>query len=403
MLKDFGYVSLTLNPTYPEDMGTYTCLLTNRFGQAQSSAGLTCIGVEAMLLDTQHADSLQRIGYLEGQSVHIGPLSQDRPEEFQSMEQPRFARQLVEAVQVGESQPVHLEARLLPASDPKMTIEWYHNGRPLTAAHRFRPMFDFGYVALDILYAYPEDSGTYTVVARNQLGEAQSQTQLAVGSKKSLYLDPQHPEGLERIQQLESARGTSRQQTPDRQCTGPPRFIGALADQQLREDQNLHIELKVDPVHDPTMLIEWYVNGRPLLTGSRVKTQFDFGFLSADIKGVIAEDSGEYTIRAVNAMGDVSVSCLIEVVPKAAIYSDTHHQESLSKIRQLENAEKYGRMEISDGGPQTAPVFVQPLPNQIDPVPESGALHLECQVKPVSDNSLKIEWLRDGRPIPAGT
>lgn len=72
----------------------------------------------------------------------------------------------------------------------------YHNGRPLTAAHRFRPMFDFGYVALDILYAYPEDSGTYTVVARNQLGEAHSQTQLAVGSKKSLYLDPQHPEGL---------------------------------------------------------------------------------------------------------------------------------------------------------------------------------------------------------------
>ena len=63
--QDFGYVSLTLNPTYPEDLGTYTCLLTNRFGQAQSSAGLTCIGVEAMLLDTQHADSLQRIGYLE--------------------------------------------------------------------------------------------------------------------------------------------------------------------------------------------------------------------------------------------------------------------------------------------------------------------------------------------------
>ena len=45
----------------------------------------------------------------------------------------------------------------------------FHNGRPLGAAHRFRPMYDFGYVALDILWAYPEDSGTYSVVAKNQV------------------------------------------------------------------------------------------------------------------------------------------------------------------------------------------------------------------------------------------
>ena len=45
------------------------------------------------------------------------------------------------------------------------------NGAPLSAAHRFRPMFDFGYVALDLLYAYPEDSGVYELVARNELGE----------------------------------------------------------------------------------------------------------------------------------------------------------------------------------------------------------------------------------------
>ncbi len=57
-------------------------------------------------------------------------------------------------------------------------------------------MYDFGYVALDLLYAYPEDSGTYTVVAKNQLGSASSQAKLAVLSKKSLFLDSQHPEGL---------------------------------------------------------------------------------------------------------------------------------------------------------------------------------------------------------------
>lgn len=75
----------------------------------------------------------------------------------------------------------------------------YKDGRPLAAAHRFRPMFDFGYVALDILYVYPEDSGVYTLVAKNDLGMTQSQAQLTVGIKKSLYLEAQHPEGTNGI------------------------------------------------------------------------------------------------------------------------------------------------------------------------------------------------------------
>lgn len=32
---------------------------------------------------------------------------------------------------------------------------------------------DFGYVAIDIVSVRSEDAGTYTVVARNALGEAQ--------------------------------------------------------------------------------------------------------------------------------------------------------------------------------------------------------------------------------------
>lgn len=38
--------------------------------------------------------------------------------------------------------------------------------------HRFRPAYDFDYVALDLLGVYSADSGVYTCQARNQLGEA---------------------------------------------------------------------------------------------------------------------------------------------------------------------------------------------------------------------------------------
>ncbi|MFH4985072.1 hypothetical protein AB6A40_011781 [Gnathostoma spinigerum] len=71
----------------------------------------------------------------------------------------------------------------------------YHNGAPLAAASRFRPMFDFGYVALDILYARPEDSGTYTLVAKNELGQVESTLELFVGRDQTLQLEPHHPEG----------------------------------------------------------------------------------------------------------------------------------------------------------------------------------------------------------------
>lgn len=51
------------------------------------------------------------------------------------------------------------------------------------SGHRFRTYFDFGYVALDILYVFPEDSGTFTVVARNSLGEATLTKQIYVQGK----------------------------------------------------------------------------------------------------------------------------------------------------------------------------------------------------------------------------
>ena len=54
--------------------------------------------------------------------------------------------------QVVEGKAVHLEARLAPASDPHMAVEWLKDGAPLHNASRFRVLHDFGFVALDILH-----------------------------------------------------------------------------------------------------------------------------------------------------------------------------------------------------------------------------------------------------------
>ncbi|EYC08130.1 hypothetical protein Y032_0067g131 [Ancylostoma ceylanicum] len=399
---NFGCVSLSLNPTYPEDAGTYTCVLFNAHGQAQCSAELTTVQMPTLQTDSKHQDSLQIIGYLDSHQVHIGPQEVDRPEEFQSLDTPRFVRPLAARIECNENDPVHFEARLQPANDPKMTVEWYHNGAPLPAAHRFRPMFDFGYVALDILYAYPEDSGTYTLVARNELGEAQCTLELVVNSSKTLYLDPNHPEGLQRIQELEQDRRQGLPEVEDRSCDAAPQILGDLMDQNLNEHDNIHLDVRVTPVHDPTMVVEWFVDGRQLITGSRVKTLNEFGFVALDIMGAIAEDSGTYTLRVKNALGEATRQCHITVNPAGQVILDTHHEESLDKINYLENLDKYGRREIEDHGPDMAPVFVVPLEADMGEVEEGEPIHLECQVKPTNDNTLKVTWLRNGAPIPHG-
>jgi len=70
-----------------------------------------------------------------------------------------------------------------PINDPKLKIEWYFNGTPIKSGHRFRTIHDFGFVALDILYTYAEDSGTYTCKATNDLGEAVTTATVTVQSQ----------------------------------------------------------------------------------------------------------------------------------------------------------------------------------------------------------------------------
>ncbi|ROT82074.1 Kettin [Penaeus vannamei] len=78
-----------------------------------------------------------------------------------------------------------------------------------SSGHRFRTTHDFGYVALDILYSYAEDSGTYLCKATNKMGEAVNSCNVTVSARRSIYLDTQHPMGWEKIQSLEHRAATS--------------------------------------------------------------------------------------------------------------------------------------------------------------------------------------------------
>lgn len=89
---------------------------------------------------------------------------------------------------VKEGEHAHLETRIEPINDADLKIEWFVNGVAIKTGHRFKTTHDFGYVALDILYAYAEDSGTYMCKATNRKGEAVNTCQINVACKLNFVL-----------------------------------------------------------------------------------------------------------------------------------------------------------------------------------------------------------------------
>ena len=65
---------------------------------------------------------------------------------------------------------------------------------------------DFGYVALDILDVRSEDAGTYTVVARNMLGEAVSETTMEVETRGAIDTTSMHRAAYDKAQRIEESK-----------------------------------------------------------------------------------------------------------------------------------------------------------------------------------------------------
>lgn len=345
-----------------------------------------------MYLETLDEDRLRKIQELES-------YQPTRAVEKESAGQkPVFLTPLTSLENLKEGDYAHLECRVEPINDPDLRIEWFMNGKAIRAGHRFRTTHDFGYVALDILYVYGEDTGTYMCRAVNKLGEAVSTCEIKVVSRRSIILDSQHPDGLEKIQKLEAQCRPSRIEV-DEQPVSPPRFVTEMhGSTELSEGLTAHFEGKVEPIHDPNLRIEFFHNGKPLQSASRFHTTFDFGYVSLDIQHVVAADAGEYTVRAVNALGQCKSSVAFKVNEKGSIIYDTVHPEGLDKIKQLESAQPWTRPDAPDLGTRQRPVFTQPLQN-IDSVPEGKNAHFECRLIPVGDPNLKIEWFRNEKPI----
>lgn len=135
------------------------------------------------------------------------------------------------------------------------------------SGHRFRPIHDFGYVALDIIDLIAEDSGTYICRASNLVGVDETRVTLTCRSSAQIVTSTQNEVGLEQIHYLEDRARYQRREDVEETTSQAPIFTTSLKNCDIKEGQRAHFECRIIPVSDPTMKVEWFHNNVPLKSG----------------------------------------------------------------------------------------------------------------------------------------
>lgn len=348
----------------------------------------------------QNPNSLQYIQQLEDYSKYQRTESVDEI----ANQKPVFIRPLKSLGQLEEGRNAHFEGQLTPVSDSTMKVEWYKDGRPITASSRITSIFNFGYVSLNIQHLRAEDTGSYTVRAVNRLGEAISTASLQVISRSTVTGDlgiPEQQRYIESVEELENYQKHQHQKYAQEipESTAPPEFKSPIKDQlNIKEGGFAHFEARLEPVGDSTLRVEWFKDGVPVKASSRITSFFNFGYVALTIKQVTIHDVGNYTCRAVNARGQATTSANLSVITKKDIIFDSQHPSGLEKIQTLEDHTRYNRKAEEEVQVTQKPRFLGPLKGT-NRILEGQRAHFEARVEPQNDLTLKVEWYHNGKPI----
>lgn len=132
----------------------------------------------------------------------------------------------------------------------------------------------------------------------------------------AIVTETQNEMGIEQIQYLEEKSRYHRREDVEETTTQAPIFTTSLKHCDIKEGQRAHFECRLIPVSDNTMKVEWFHNNVPIKFGSRFTETNNFGFVALDILQCLPEDSGTYTCRATNWLGQSITSGNLNVACK---------------------------------------------------------------------------------------
>lgn len=257
--------TLIIREVFPEDAGTFTCVAKNAAGFASSTTELI---VEQPLSD--HGSDMTGLSRKSlSRESSLADILEGIP--------PTFSRK-PRAQCVDENTNVILECRLVAVPEPD--IIWTFNGEEISTENNIKIVTESDMhmycSVVQITKVKKNQEGTYEVIARNREGESKLPILLKVktGEKEA------------------------------------PQILEPLRNLIIREGESVVLNTQI--VGNPTPKVTWIKNGQPL----KGNIKSDKNTHTLTIISPTKDSAGEYTVKAVNAMGTVETSAILTVEGK---------------------------------------------------------------------------------------
>nr|XP_027799788.1 titin-like [Marmota flaviventris] len=316
VIKEDGTQSLIIVPATPSDSGEWTVVAQNRAGKSSISVILTVEAVE-------HQVKPAFVEKLKNVNIKEGSL---------------------------------LEMKVRATGNPNPDIVWLKNS-DIIVPHKYpriRIEGTKGEAALKIDSTVSQDSAWYTATAINKAGRDTTRCKVNVEVE---FAEPEPerkliiPRGTYRAKEIAAPEleplhlryGQEQWEEGDlydKEKQQKPFFKKKLTSLRLKRFGPAHFECRLTPIGDPTMVVEWLHDGKPLEAANRLRMINEFGYCSLDYGVAYNRDSGVITCRATNKYGTDHTSATLIVKDEKSLVEESQLPEGRKGLQRIEELER---------------------------------------------------------------
>ncbi|XP_051980649.1 titin-like, partial [Xyrauchen texanus] len=376
VVKEDGTQSMIVVPAMPQDSGEWSVVAQNRAGKAIVSMTLT-VEAKENLVRPQFIEKLKNISVKQGSLVELA----------------------VKAI-----------------GNPLPDIVWLKNS-DIISPHKY-PHVKIEGTKGEAHFKIPQTSGSdsawYTATAINKAGRDTTRCRVNVEVE---YTEPEPerrliiPKGTYKakeiaapeIEPLHLRYGQEQWEEGDlydKEKQQKPHFKKKLTSVRMKRFGPVHFDCRLTPIGDPTMIVEWLHDGKPLEAANRLRMINEFGYCSLDYEVAYSRDSGVVTCRATNKFGVDQTSATLIVKDEKSLVEESQLPEG-RKVQRIDEMERIAHegapagVTGDDMSEKTKPEIVL-LPEPIR-VFEAETAKYRCRV--TGYPTPKVNWYLNGQLI----
>ncbi|KFO86633.1 Titin, partial [Buceros rhinoceros silvestris] len=316
VIKEDGTQSLIIVPAMPDDSGEWAVIAQNRAGKASVSMTLT-VEAKEDLVRPHFVERLKNVSVKEGSRLHMAVKA---------------------------------------TGNPNPDIVWLKNS-DIIVPHKY-PQIKIegtkGAAALKIESTARHDAAWYTATAINKAGRDTTRCKVNVEVEHA-EPEPERrliiPKGTYKAKEIAAPEleplhlryGQEQWEEGDlydKEKQQKPFFKKKLTSLRLKQFGPAHFECRLTPIGDPTMVVEWLHDGKPLEAANRLRMINEFGYCSLDYGVAYSRDSGVITCRATNKYGTDHTSATLIVKDEKSLVEESQLPEGRRGLQRIEELER---------------------------------------------------------------